>query len=110
MLDFRNKIATEPAKAPLKVTSAMAGKPSKAKAKRLVEKLGAILADAQARNMVGQNVVFNLAAANRVQAARRCARHEKQLEVGVDIPTPDEIRAIVAQLDDPRFVKWRGVC
>src|SRR6516162_7632194 len=61
--------------------------------------LGALLADAQERGLVGQNVVRSL------YTRRRSRRTESngKLKVGVDIPSPDEIRAIIAHLDG----RWR---
>jgi integrase len=73
------------------------------KAQRLMATLGTLLADAQERGLVAQNVVFALS------KRKGGERLKPKLEVGVDIPTPDEIRRIVAQLDDPRFVKWRTI-
>src|SRR5262245_27273798 len=66
--------------------------------------LGALLADAQERGLVGQNVVRSLRT-NRRNVERR---QNGKLKVGVDIPAPDEIRAIVAALPrcpDPQ--RWR---
>jgi integrase len=58
--------------------------------------LGTILADAQERGLVGQNVVRNL----RVQRRRKGAGEHRgsKLKVGVDIPSPEEIRAILSHL------------
>jgi hypothetical protein len=58
--------------------------------------LGAILAEAQERGLVAQNVVRSL------RRGRAAARQRAKLKVGVDIPSPDEIRALVARLDDRR--------
>jgi integrase len=57
--------------------------------------LGALLADAQERGLIGQNVVYSM------RKHRRTARTESngKLKVGVDIPTPDEIRALISKLD-----------
>jgi integrase/DNA-binding XRE family transcriptional regulator len=73
------------------------------KAADLVKILGAILADAQQRNLVAQNVVRMLVKKTGGD------RHKRKLEVGVDIPTPDEIRKINAQLNTPKFVRWRAI-
>src|SRR5262245_41103824 len=56
--------------------------------------LGALLADAQERGLVAQNVVYSM------RKHRRSSRVDGngKLEIGVDIPTPDEMRAIVAKL------------
>jgi integrase len=56
--------------------------------------LGAILADAQERGLVAQNVVYSL---HRRQRARRAEGNGK-LKAGIDIPTPAEMRAIVSKL------------
>jgi integrase len=63
--------------------------------------LGAILADAQERGLVGQNVVRNL----RIRRRRKTHTDKRgsKIKVGVDVPTPDEIRAIIAQLTG----RWR---
>jgi integrase len=71
------------------------------KAVRLVTILGAILAHAQERGLVAQNVVYML------RKKRGGDRLKPKLEVGVDIPTPDEIRRFIAQLKDPKFARWR---
>jgi integrase len=57
--------------------------------------LGAILADAQERGLVAQNVVYSL---RKNRRARRADGNGK-LKVGVDIPAPAEMRAIVGKLD-----------
>jgi integrase len=56
--------------------------------------LGGILADAQERGLVAQNVVYSL---RKNRRARR-ARGNGKLKAGVDIPTPAEMRAIVGEL------------
>src|SRR5262249_25387591 len=63
--------------------------------------LGALLGDAQERGLVGQNVVRALRKGRRRGSdARAAARQNGKLKVGVDIPSPDEIRAIIAALDN----------
>jgi integrase len=57
--------------------------------------LGALLADAQERGLVGQNVVYSL---RKNRRARR-ADSKRKLKIGVDIPSPTEIRAIIGKLD-----------
>ncbi len=56
--------------------------------------LGAILADAQERGLVAQNVVYSL---RRKQHSGR-AEGTGKLKIGIDIPAPAEIRAIVGTL------------
>jgi integrase len=66
--------------------------------------LGALLADAQERGLVAQNVVYSM------RKHRRSARDDGngKLEMGIDIPTPDEMRAIVARLPHiPDAARWR---
>jgi len=78
--DFRNRLIRE-------------GR-SRVMTKKVVASLGAILATAMENGKVNQNVV-------RVQTPRRRRekgqeqRHRKPLEIGVDIPTKDEIRAML---------------
>src|SRR5262245_32068252 len=64
--------------------------------------LGALLADAQRRGLIGQNVVHALPRSLRGKEARAAARQKGKLKVGVDIPSPDEIRAIIAAASDGR--------
>ena len=66
--------------------------------------LGALLADAQERGLVAQNVVYSM------RKHRRSARDDGngKLEMGIDIPTPDEMRAVVAKLPHiPDAARWR---
>jgi integrase len=63
--------------------------------------LGALLTDAQERGLVGQNVVRALRARRRRgKEARADARQKGKLRIGIDIPSPDEIRAIIAAASD----------
>ncbi|MBV8420745.1 MAG: site-specific integrase, partial [Hyphomicrobiales bacterium] len=66
-----------------------------------VSDLGSILADAQERGEVAQNVVRSLSKRRKRREAER--RQKGKLKVGIDIPTPAEIKAIVAQLQG----RWR---
>jgi integrase len=75
---------------------------SPAMVRKAITSLGAILADAQERGLVAQNVVRGLRVRRRGKDARVDKRKGK-LKIGVDIPTPDEARAIVANLDG----RWR---
>jgi integrase len=78
-----------------------AEKRSPAMIKRVVGDLGAILADAQERGKVAQNVVRSLSR-NR-KGKKHEQRHKHRPKVGIDIPTPEEIKAIIAHLDG----RWR---
>jgi integrase len=73
---------------------------SPAMVKRVVGDLGSILADAQGRGLVAQNVVRSLSRRRERQAERR---QKRKLKVGVDIPSPAEIKSIVAHLQG----RWR---
>jgi integrase len=72
---------------------------SSAMVRKARRSLGALLADAQERGLVGQNVVRS------VRTGRKAAerRQNGKLKVGIDIPSPDEIRAIIGHLEG----RWR---
>ena len=57
--------------------------------------LGGILADAQERGLVAQNVVYSL---RKYRHARRADGNGK-LKIGINIPAPAEMRAIIGKLD-----------
>src|SRR5262245_1927802 len=61
--------------------------------------LGSLLADAQERGLVAQNVVFSLRTSRHGKDRRSERRQNGKLKVGVDIPSPAEMRAIVGKLD-----------
>jgi integrase len=67
--------------------------------KRVLTSLGSMLADAQERGLVAQNIVRSL----RRRGKGHAKRQNGKLKVGVDIPTRDEIRAIVEHLKG----RWR---
>jgi integrase len=68
--------------------------------KRVLTSLGSMLADAQERGLVAQNVVRNLRSGRRGKDTKR---QNGKLKVGVDIPTREEIRALVEHLSG----RWR---
>ena len=72
-------------------------------AKKAVSSLGAILANAMADHKVARNVVREQSMHNQRRDRRLEKRHGKRLEVGVDIPTKDEIRAMLAHAKG----RWR---
>ena len=73
---------------------------SPAMVRKVMGSLGAIFADAQERGLVAQNVVRGLRSRRRRGKDRRADRRQKgKLKIGVDIPTPDEVRAIIAHLE-----------
>jgi integrase len=61
---------------------------SRALARKVLVSLKSVLRDAQRRGNVAQNVAHGV-------TIRQSKRDRKQLEVGVDIPTPDEISRIL---------------
>jgi integrase len=72
--------------------------------KRVLISLGSLLADAQERGLVAQNVARSLRSNRRGRGAGRQERRQNgRLKVGVDIPAPDEIRAIIGHLKG----RWR---
>jgi integrase len=68
-----------------------------------VTHLGTILSDALESGCVAQNVVASLA--KRKNRERNKAAQKRKLEVGVDIPTPEEIRTLIKSLADDNA--WR---
>ena len=64
--------------------------------KRVTGSLGSLLADAQERGHVGQNVVRSLKANRKRGKDRKAERRAKgRLKIGADIPAPHEIDAIL---------------
>jgi integrase len=66
--------------------------------RRILVSLSSILSDAQDRGLVAQNVLHRRRAKN----GHHDERGKRRLEVGVDIPRPDEIRALIAHLNGDR--------
>jgi integrase len=89
--EFRNKLL-EGIPAPGETVGA---KRSLYMVKRVVSALSSIVADAQQAGHVSQNVVRGLASRKKKKGK---ATQRRKLKVGVDIPTPAEVRAIVANL------------
>jgi integrase len=65
--------------------------------------LGSLIGHAMRLRKVNRNVVRD---ASRKRRGADAARHEKRLEVGVDIPTPDEITAL---LNVTAPLRWRAL-
>jgi integrase len=72
--------------------------------KYVVRSLGALLADAQERGLVVRNTVRELRGRRRKGKDGRQEARNGKLKVGIDIPTPGEIKSIVHALQDSR---WR---
>ena len=81
-----------------------AAKRSPAMTKKVLGSLGSLLADAQERGLVAQNVVRSLRGRRRRGKERSAEMRAKgKLKVGVDIPTVGEIKTIIAHLQS----RWR---
>ena len=79
---------------------------SPAMVRRIITSLSTIISDAQERGLVARNVVKDLRSRRkRGKQKQHDDRHAGKLKVGVDIPSPDEIRAFVAALDG----RWRPI-
>ncbi|WP_378944431.1 tyrosine recombinase XerC [Mesorhizobium sp. ANAO-SY3R2] len=77
---------------------------STAMVRKVLVSLGSLLADAQERGLVVRNAVREKSRARQKGKNRRQERRQKsRLKVGVDIPTRDEIKAIVGALEG----RWR---
>jgi integrase len=78
---------------------------SPAMARKVLGSLSMLLSDAHERGLVAQNVARGLRSHRRRGHDQRADRRQKgKLKVGVDIPTPDEIRSFVRSLATDR---WR---
>ncbi|TBB05144.1 site-specific integrase [Rhizobium ruizarguesonis] len=77
---------------------------SPAMLKKVLVSLGSLLADAQERGKVARNVVRDMRGVRRKGKERQQERRQKgKLKVGVDIPTREEIKAIVGAMEG----RWR---
>ena len=75
------------------------GSVSRPMARKVLSSLKSLLRDAQRRGNVAQNVALGV---KRIDADKRA---EGRLKIGVDIPTADEIKALIAAIPD----HWRPV-
>ena len=69
----------------------------------MLTSLGSIIADAQEREVVARNVVADLRQRRRGKQRQVERRQKGKLKVGVDIPEPAEIKAIIGKLQG----RWR---
>ncbi|MGA2412792.1 MAG: tyrosine-type recombinase/integrase [Candidatus Binataceae bacterium] len=84
------------------------GSPPQPRSRVMIRKirtsLSSLLSDAQERGLVSRNVVRELRQTRRRSAERRAEKRQKgKLKVGVDIPTREEIKAIVEAAEG----RWR---
>lgn len=73
--------------------------------KKVLVSLGSLLADAQERGLVGRNVVRDMRVRRGSSDHRAVQRAKGRLRVGVDIPSPGEIKAILGALQG----RWRPI-
>ena len=77
---------------------------SRAMIKKVRTSLSSLIGDAQERGLISRNVVKDLRSARRRGKERQAEKRQKgKLKIGVDIPTREEIRAIVDHLGG----RWR---
>jgi integrase len=74
---------------------------SPAMVRKTIASLSSILSDALERGLVAQNAAYRL----RAKRQQDSDRQKRRLQIGVDIPAPAEIRAIIARLDS----HWRPI-
>jgi integrase len=77
---------------------------SDALVKKVLTTLGTMVADAQERGLVATNAVHDLIRSRKGKKSHE-KRHKAKLKVGVDIPTPEEVAAIIGHAK-PR---WRPI-
>ena len=81
-------------------------KRSSAMVRKILTTLGTILADMQERGLVAFNAVHGLKKSRKRGKERQAERRKRgKLKVGVDIPTREEVRDIIANLSD----RWRPI-
>jgi integrase len=77
---------------------------SQAIIRKVLTSLGSLIADAQERGLVAQNVVRNVRSGRKRGKERQADRRQGgKLKIGVDIPSREEIKAIVDVLEG----RWR---
>lgn len=76
---------------------------SPAMVKKVLTSLGSIFADAAERGLATRNPVRDIRGSRKGRERRQEKRLKGRAEVGVDIPTREEVKAFVAALDD----HWR---
>ena len=76
---------------------------SRAMTAKVIASLSSILSEAVAKGKVSRNVVRDATAASTRRHKHVQERQERPIEVGLDLPTKDELRAILAAADG----RWR---
>lgn len=80
-----------------------AGGRSPAMIRKVLVSLGSMLADAQERGLTARNVVRDIRGRRKGGERRQERRQKGRLKVGVDIPTREEVKALVGALSG----RWR---
>ncbi len=78
---------------------------SPAMVKKVLTSLGSILADAGERGLAMRNPVRDIKGTRKGRGSRQEKRQRGKLQIGVDIPTREEIKALVAALDG----QWKTI-
>lgn len=78
---------------------------SPAMVKKVLISLGSLIADAQERGLVARNVVRDMKGRRGSSESRQEKRQKGRLKIGVDIPTRDEVKALLGPLTG----KWRAL-
>lgn len=78
---------------------------SPAMIKRVRNDLGALLGNAMDEGLIARNVVREMRSRRRRKGAQTERRAKRKLQVGKDIPLPEEIKAIVGAMDE----NWRPI-
>lgn len=73
--------------------------------KRTLTTLGTLLADAQERGLVVRNAVHEMRGRRRTGESRQEKRQKGRLKVGVDIPSREDVKALVSVLTG----RWRSL-
>lgn len=68
--------------------------------------LGSLVSDAQERGLTAKNVIRDMRGRRKGRNGIE-SRHRVKLRVGVDIPSPPEIKRLLGALNSPRFARWR---
>lgn len=83
---------------------AVSGPRSSPMVKKVMTSLSSLLADAQERGLIVTNAARDMRARRKTGVERRATKRQRgKLKVGVDIPSPEEIRAILARVEG----RWR---
>ena len=73
--------------------------------RKIVVSLGSIIADAQENGLVSHNAVRDLRRNKKNSERKLEQRHKRKLKIGVDIPTKEEVSAIIRHAPD----RWRAL-